>query len=93
LKKYRRDFEIMLRPEESNDWTLVQRCGRNAAAPSQLQLDNQERQRALTRRSAARLVAKRSAKLKASQLQEGEVRADKEDELRLGLELQRAELE
>ena len=64
-----------------------------AAAPSQLQLDDQERQRALARRSAARLVAKGSAKLKARQLQEDEVRADKEDELRLGLELQRAELE
>jgi len=84
---------MISRPEESNDWTLVQWCGRNAAAPSQLQLDDQERQRALARRSAARLVAKRSAKLKARQLQEDEVRADKEDELRLGLELQRAELE
>ena len=62
--------------------------------PSQLQLDDQERQRALARRSAAKLVAKRSAKLKARQLQEDdELRADKEDELRLGLELQRAELE
>jgi len=84
---------MISRPEESNDWTLVQRCGRNAAAPSQLQLDDQERQRALARCSAARLVAKRSAKLKARQLQEDEVRADKEDELRLGLELQHAELE
>jgi len=76
-----------------DDWTLVKRRRENAAAPSQLQLDDQERQRALARRSAARLVAKRSAKLKARQLQEDEVRADKEDELRLGLELQRAELE
>ena len=64
-----------------------------AAAPTQLQLDDQERQRALARRSAAKLVAKRSAKLKARQLQEDELRADKEDELRLGRELQRAELE
>jgi len=78
---------------ESNDWTLVKRRRENAAAPSQLQLDDQERQRALARRSAAKLDAKRSAKLKARQLQEDELRADKEDELRLGLELQRAELE
>jgi len=34
---------MISRPEERNDWTLVQRCGRNAAAPSQLQLDDQER--------------------------------------------------
>jgi len=59
----------------------------NPAAPSQLQLHDQERQRALARRSAAKLVAKRSAKLKASQLQEDNLRADKEDELRVGLEL------
>jgi len=79
--------------EESNGWTLVKRRRENAAAPSQLQLDAQERQRALARRSAAKLDAKRSAKLKTRQLQEDELRADKEDELRLGLELQRAELE
>jgi len=79
--------------EESNGWTLVKRRRENAAAPSQLQLDGQERQRALARRSAAKLDAKRSAKLKTRQLQEDELRADKEDELRLGLELQRAELE
>jgi len=83
----------MFRPEESNNWTLVKRRRENAAAPSQLQLDDQERQRALARRSAAKLDAKRSAKLKTRQLQEDELRADKEDELRLGLELQRAELE
>ena len=83
----------MFRPEESNNWTLVKRRRENAAAPSQLQLDDQERQRALARRSAAKLDAKRSAKLKARQLLEDELRADKEDELRLGLELQRAELE
>ena len=81
------------RPEESNGWTLVKRRRENAAAPSQLQLDDQERQRALVRRSAAKLDAKRSAKLKTRQLQEDELRADKEDKLRLGLELQRAELE
>jgi len=81
------------RPEESNIWKLVKRRRPNATAPSQLQLDDQERQRALARRSASKLVAKRSAKLKARQLQEDELRADKEDELRLGLELQRAELE
>jgi len=84
---------VFSRPEESNDCTLVKRRRENAAAPSQLQLDDQERQRALARRSAARLVAKRSVKLKARQLLEDEVRADKEDELRLGLELQRADLE
>jgi len=78
-------------------------CGGAAAPkarrPPQLQLNHQERQRALARRSAAKLVAKRSAKLKASQLQEDNLRADKEDKLRVGLtlrvglELQRAELE
>jgi len=69
------------------------------AAPSQLQLHVvQERQALVARRSAAKLVAKRSATLKARQLQEDNLRADKEDELRLelelrvGLELQRAEL-
>ena len=82
-----------------NDWTLVQRRHQNPAAPSQLQLHDQERQRALAKRSAAKLVTKRSATLKARQLQEDNLRADKEDELRLelelrvGLELQRAELE
>jgi len=80
-------------PEESNDWKLVKQRRPSAAAPTQLQLDDQERQRALARRSVAKLVAKRSAKLKARQLQEDELRADKEDELRLGRELQRAELE
>jgi len=35
----------MSRPEESNDWTLVKRRRENAAAPSQLQIDDQERQR------------------------------------------------
>ena len=53
---------------ETSDWTLVERRRRKPAAPSQLQLHDQERQRALARRSAAKLVAKRSAKLKASQL-------------------------
>ena len=89
-------LQIMLRAamsEESNGWTLVKRRRENAAAPLQLQLDDQERQRAFARRSAAKLVAKRSAKLDARQLQEDELRAVKEDELRLGLELQRAELE
>ena len=62
-----------------NDWTLVQRHRQKPAAPSQLQLHDQERQRALAKRSAAKLVAKRSAKLKASQLQEDNLRADKED--------------
>ena len=77
-----------------DDWKLVKRRRDDAAAPSQLQLDDQERQRALARRRAAdRLDARRSAKLKARQHQEDELRADKEDELRLGLELQRAELE
>ena len=82
-----------------NDWKLVQRRRPNPAAPSQLQLHDQERQSALAKRSAAKLVAKRSANLKARQLQEDNLRADKEDELRLelevrvGLELQRAELE
>ena len=67
---------------------------RDDAAASQLQLDDQERQRALARRRAAdKLDARRSAKLKARQRQEDELRADKEDELRLGLELQRAKLE
>jgi len=79
--------------EESNDWKLVKRRRPSAAAPTQLQLDDQERQRALARRSAAKLVAKRSAKLKARELHEDELRADKEDGLRLGRELQRAELE
>jgi len=54
-----------------NDWKLVQRRRPNPAAPSQLQLHDQERQRALARRSAAKLVAKRSTKLQARQLQEG----------------------
>jgi len=58
-----------------NDWKLVQRRRPNPAAPSQLQLHDQERQRALARRSAAKLVAKRSAKLKARQLQEDNLRA------------------
>ena len=76
-----------------DDWKLVKRR-RDDAAASQLQFDDQERQRALARRRAAdRLDARRSAKLKARQHQEDELRADKEDELRLGLELQRAELE
>jgi len=69
----------------SSDWTLVEQRRRKPAAPSQLQLHDQERQRALARRSAAKLVAKRSAKLKASRLQEDNLRADKEDELRVGL--------
>ena len=68
---------------------------REHAAVPELQLDDQERQKALARRRSAALDAKRSAKLKARQLHEDELRADKEDELRLrlGLELQRAELE
>jgi len=82
-----------------NDWKLVHRRRPNPAAPSQLQLHDQERQRALAKRSAAKLVAKQSANLKARQLQEDNLRADKEDEprleleVRVGLELQRAELE
>jgi len=78
----------------------VQRRRPNPAAPSQLKLlVVQERQALVARRSAAKLVAKRSATLKARHLQEDNVRADKEDELRVGLELrvghelQRAELE
>ena len=85
---------------ETSDWTLVERRSRKPAAPSQLQLHVvQERQALVARRSAAKLVAKRSDKLKARQLQEDNVRADKEDELRvglelrMGLELQRAELQ
>jgi len=81
---------------------VERRCRQKPAAPSQLQLHVvQERQALVARRSAAKLVAKRSATLKARQLQEDNLRADKEDELRLelelrvgvGLELQRAELE
>ena len=85
---------------ETSDWIPVERRRRKPAAPSQLQLHVvQERQALVARRSAAKLVAKRSATLKARQLQEDNLRADKEDELRLelelcvGLELQRAELE
>ena len=82
-----------------SDWTLVERRSRKPAAPSQLQLHDQERQALAARRSAAKLVAKRSATLKARQLQEDNLRADRENELRVGrelrvgLELQRAELE
>jgi len=80
--------------EEIDGWKLVKRHRDHVAAPSQLQLGDQERQSALARRRAAdKLDARRSAKLKARQRQEDELRADKEDELRLGLELQRAELE
>jgi len=46
-----------------NDWTLVQRHRQKPAAPSQLQLHDQERQALVAGRSA-RLVARRSAKLK-----------------------------
>jgi len=78
---------------EVDGWKLVKRRRGDAAAPSQLQLDDQERQRALaTRRAADKLDARRSAKLKARQRREDELRADKEDELRR-LELQRAERE
>ena len=64
---------------ETSDWTLVEWRGRKPAAPSQLHHVVQERQALVARRSTAKLVAKRSAKLKARQLQEDNVRADKED--------------
>jgi len=60
------------------NWTLVERRRRQKpAAPSQLQLlVVQERQALVARRSAAKLVAKRSATLKARQLQEDRVRVN-----------------
>jgi len=87
-------------------WTGKQQLDGGAAAqpeagsPLAVQLRVvQERQALVARRSAAKLVAKWSDNLKARELQEDNLRADKEDELRLelevrvGLELQRAELE
>jgi len=78
----------MVSGPESNNWTVVQRRSQKPAAHSQLQLRVvQERQALVARRSAAKLFAKRSANLKARQLQEDNLRADKEDELRLELEV------
>ena len=75
-------------------WTGKQQLDGGAAAqpeagsPLAVQLRVvQERQALVARRSAAKLFAKRSANLKARQLQEDNLRADKEDELRLELEV------
>ena len=69
-------------PIITGDWTLVeQRRRQKPAAPSQcsqlqLLVIVQERQALVARRSAAKLVAKRSATLKARQLQEDRVRVN-----------------